>query len=531
MDKKNFLLNFEFINRNDYLFFALLFSIILFKTFPYNWTGNEYAYYGLSHYAFKPEIFNEFYTSHHETNYRAMFTYVVGFFIHTFGYDNVWFVSRILMAGLYSIAILFLLRTFNLQPLSAVLSSILFLILGEGYFAGFNLFNSFRPAIISYILVLFSFCFIERKNFNISLILMILATYIHFQIGLFWSAFIIFYDFLNRKNIKSSFLYLLFIALFTFPIIYELFSSNYQSGSNINYLEFNKGLTERNAHHTRPFNESGQLTENWLYGTIFITFNLIILSVIKFFTKNKDIFLTSIIILNFYLLAMLFAVYFDSNLSLTKFFVFRPDSLIFFLTLLFLCNFFFSRYLLFNVYSKCITLLSIFLITSIPYLFGIKYNIFNAVKIISYKIHLYKNVNIKISNRLEPHEKQLLLWIKENTNEDDVIMFERGRNYLNKKYPNGEPVGSILISSGWEVISKRAAYVNYKNSGTSIPEFMQWRKRMEEKNGIYNGKCSILKNIPVNYIVTFNEVSKNNITKCSVPIVNFENYSIFMVSK
>tara|TARA_Y100000768_G_C23727870_1_gene563406 strand:+ start:87 stop:602 length:516 start_codon:yes stop_codon:yes gene_type:complete len=171
------------------------------------------------------------------------------------------------------------------------------------------------------------------------------------------------------------------------------------------------------------------------------------------------------------------------------------------------------------------------LITSIPYLFGIKYNIFNAVKIISYKIHLYKNVNIKISNRLEPHEKQLLLWIKENTNEDDVIMFERGGNYLGKKYPNGESVRSILISSGWEVISKRAAYVNYKNSGTSIPEFMQWRKRMEEKNGIYSGKCSILKNIPVNYIVTFNEVSKNNITKCSVPIVNFENYSIFMVSK
>ena len=531
MDKKNFLLNFEFINRNDYLFFAILFSIILFKTFPHNWTGNEYAYYGLSHYAFKPEIFNEFYTSHHETNYRAIFTYVVGFFIHNFGYDNVWFVSRILMAGLYSIAILFLLKTFNLRPLSAVLSLIFFLILGEGYFAGFNLFNSFRPAIISYILILFSFCFIVRKNFNISLILMIVATYIHFQIGLFWSAFIIFYDFLNRKNIKSSFLFLLFIALCAFPIIYELFSSNYLNKSNINYLEFNKGFTERNAHHTRPFNESGQLFGKWLYGTIFITFNLTILAVIKLFTKNKDIFLTWIIILNLYLLVMLLTVYFDSNLSLTKFFVFRPDSLIFFLTLLFLCNFFFSRYLLLNVYSKFITLLSILLLTSIPYLFGIKYNIFNAVKIISYKIHLYKNINIKVSDILEPHEKQLLIWINGNTNKDDVIMFERGRNYLNKKYPNGEPVGSILISSGWEVISKRAAYVTNKNAGTSIPEFMQWKNRMDEKMGIYGGKCSVLKNIPVNYIVSFSEVSRNNITKCNVPIINFENYSIFMVSK
>ena len=30
-------------------------------------------------------------------------------------------------------------------------------------------------------------------------------------------------------------------------------------------LEFNKGFTERNAHHTRPFNESGQLFGKWLY--------------------------------------------------------------------------------------------------------------------------------------------------------------------------------------------------------------------------------------------------------------------------
>ena len=58
------------------------------------------------------------------------------------------------------------------------------------------------------------------------------------------------------------------------------------------------------------------------------------------------------------------------------------------------------------------------------------------------------------------------------------------------------------------------------------------RERLEQKNSVYKGKCEVLNNIPVLYIVAFKKDSKTNLDKCfKSSLINFGKYYIYKNEK
>ena len=144
-----------------------------------------------------------------------------------------------------------------------------------------------------------------------------------------------------------------------------------------------------------------------------------------------------------------------------------------------------------------------------------------------------------MSDYLEIDDVKLINWAKNKTSENEIIIIEDGKNYTKTKqkevaiFVRGDNyVLSRLLSSSWETISNRPAYVNRDVVGGNIKEIIEWHKRLEQKNKVYKGDCKILKDIPILYIVAFKEESKMNLDRCfTSSLINFGKYYIYKNDK
>ena len=126
---------------------------------------------------------------------------------------------------------------------------------------------------------------------------------------------------------------------------------------------------------------------------------------------------------------------------------------------------------------KIIILSTLILLFCSPVLFENKYNLIRVLQILIQKVHFVStNFYKPLSDYLEIEDKELISWAKNKTTEEDIIIFEEGRNYSKIKNKDvrlfvrdDNYVMSKLLSSSWETISERPAYVNRDVIGGNIP--------------------------------------------------------------
>ena len=97
-------------------------------------------------------------------------------------------------------------------------------------------------------------------------------------------------------------------------------------------------------------------------------------------------------------------------------------------------------------------------------------------------------------------------------------MFVKDDNYVLSK----------LLSTSWETISERPAYVTRDVIGGNIPETINWKKKYDEKMSIFKGNCEIIKNTSINYIISFSKTSKIKLDNCfEKSFLNFRKYNVY----
>lgn len=337
--------NLTFSNKNWLVNFVLILALILFIMPPGGeWNGNEENYLGLAWRIFSPEGLSQISALRDSANHRFLFEYLTAFSINHVGFEWTRAFGRIIVALLYSASLVTLFRNLKLSIIDSYTIILAFVYLGEGILGWEWFFQGFEAKTLAYPFVFFSFSSSLKKKFNLSCLLLIIATYFHFLIGVFWFFVTIIGHYWQVKNIRLTLFQLGKYLIGCLPLFSIIIFQQLPTKAPINSTEDVNWIYSyfRNAHHVAPFAELEQLGADWFqshwYNRIFFLFGLTLISFVLYSysenKKEKD-FSRLIFTLNIYLVFSLGISYFDKNGLLGKFYLFRPSSVTLFLTLCF----------------------------------------------------------------------------------------------------------------------------------------------------------------------------------------------------
>jgi len=329
-----------FLVENKVLLLKIVFLFLLFIFImpPNYWQPNEENYLGMAWRRFSPDSLAKISALNDAVNHRFLFDYLTGASITVIGFEWTHALGRILVALLYAISLTCLFKTFKFTLINSLTIILTFVWLGEDILGGDWLFRGFEAKTIAYPFVFFSFSSFIQKKHTLSYLLLAIATYFHFLVGAFWFLVTLISQYYKEKNLKTTTVHSLNYIVTCAPL-FLLIAVQQLSDPNPENSELSASWIYshlRTPHHVAPFASAKLFTENWYQGIVFL-FGLTVISVIIYNCANKNEKNPAKLILglNIYLIVSLIISAFDKNGSLGKFYLFRPSSVILFLSLCF----------------------------------------------------------------------------------------------------------------------------------------------------------------------------------------------------
>ncbi len=530
--KSNFI---ESFNKKNFLFFSLIFIFLYLFFAPTHISANEYAFISNALQFFNT---NENFIGFSDSIRSSIISAPLYFYFKFFGFELGLKIARTLTLVLYALAFYHFSVSFRFSNLTIYTGILIFILAGQSMFRTAFIFGTFELKVIASIAVIFSLSYLQREKYLKSIILISLAIYSHFLVGYFWLGAICVFYYLKEKDLKIIFKYFIKVFLITLPVLFVLIYENYFINLNADIVDYNKIFLDRHDGLTNPFTKDWNLKKDWIFGYIIILINILLL----FFLKNKiknnlnNNFFLLIIFLNLYFIFLIIILYFDREFLLAKFIPFRPESLTLLFSLFIIIELTLVFYYKQSLKKKLIIFSILTFLSCSPALFNYKYNLIRVTQILIQKTHFVStNFYKPLSHYLEAEDVELINWAKNKTTDDEIIIFEDGRNYSKIKYKDialfvkeDNFVLSRLLSTSWETISERPAYVTRDVIGGNIPETINWKKKLDEKTNIYNGNCEVIKNTSINYIISFTKTSKIKLDNCfEKSFLKFEKYNVY----
>ncbi|MFA5985470.1 MAG: hypothetical protein WC782_15745 [Methylococcaceae bacterium] len=493
-------------NRKLVLQFVSIFLCLLPLIYPIAWNDNEFNYFGIAKHNIDPNPYSQLYAAYNGQFSRVVSDFTMGVFVKFLGFDNAWIVLR--FVGLVGLSLVFTIFV-NVLEISVIPCAAALLIfdgLGQTYFGAEWLFRGIEPKIFAYIFILIGFIYAYKNKLSVAIIYFALATYFHFLVGGFWSFAIFIYVYLangfNKALIHKLCFYVISIAPLLAFLVYDNLSLPPPDTNGFSQTIDQIYSTIRNPHHVAPF-DGDKLRSGWFRGWFYI---LLDMSILYVFYTSKCIYLRHrnfvlwTILLHAYLVIAIFIAYFDRYTQLLgKFYLFRPAALIFLLTLLIYCD------IAFHYVSK-IKLLNY----ALPVILA-----FFIAKPIYTGLTLDNLLSIsKLYDLLTDDEKIVVGWLKNNTEDSNIILFEEGYN------------GSFSTES-FEQLVGRPSLVNWKFVPTTKYAIARWYHLMLLKRAAYSGECSAFQQLPAKYYISFTESSNLNLNHCAKKAFSIGKYNIF----
>lgn len=326
--------------RNIYLI-AVIFSIV-FLVIPPNGllNGDEEMYFKFSSdYIFgSPNNYSAYISQDNAVSHRFLFNFLCGGMISTLGYEYTQVFGRLAVICLFSFSLFKLFSYFRFSVLEAFIVLTAFIFFDQTYYSGLQFFKGFLASDLAYAFGLLSISSVLSGKLNTALIFLIVSTYFHFLIGgylfLFYSLFLL------SKNIRKARNLLIYLISVT-PLIIILYNATINDTFHpvdpnwiYSYI--------RHPHHLLPFRDITVFIEEWLPG--FIASQILFGAILYIrFSKRREYFsdvVSYIIYANIYLIIAFVISYIDKDYSFAKLYLFRPASLVLFLTLIYMTKYF-----------------------------------------------------------------------------------------------------------------------------------------------------------------------------------------------
>src|SRR5262245_7889348 len=214
---------------NSFIWTALAVAVVLtLQIEPLRgWGGNEIHYFDLGLRAVRPEQFGANHAAFDHSVVRFASFAILGGTVVFFGYDLALIILRFAAIVAYAIAFTYLARGLKLSRAETLVALMLFILLGQNYFAVEWMFAGVEGKVFAYAAIFASIGLAWRDKDFAAVGVAALATYLHFLVGGFWAIAVIGLIGLKSGNVlrtaKALFAYaVLCLPIFTI-LVYEWF--------------------------------------------------------------------------------------------------------------------------------------------------------------------------------------------------------------------------------------------------------------------------------------------------------------------
>ncbi|MAK62774.1 MAG: hypothetical protein CMK09_17530 [Ponticaulis sp.] len=502
-------------DKSLWVFFVGFLAILFLNGFPVSWGGNEVHYLLLSHSFVEDDVYGELFSAYDETNSKFFIYYLLGSLVQVLGFDLTQIVVTLFLLIMMSLALSFFCKELQLSPPLAFLGSALFFFALDGaYYGGAGISLSTEAKNFAYIGTLFSLTFALRKKWIVSNAFAIFATYCHFLVGGFWTlaAIAIFW---HNNNDRSSALKLFgSYVICVLPLVVTLGLERMEAVPEY-VKEFEYSLNYiyaaiRNPHHIAPFASMDGITF-WIQGFINIVIVASGLLFLRFTISNEDDrrYINIIIGLHAYLVLALIISFIDQKTYLlAAFYMFRPAALTLLLTLLIL-----ARLVTRHTGTKNLETRSFLALCALGVVLSGPVTSFLADTV------NYKGVSVEA--QLSEDERQLVDWIRDNTNADDAFLLSPtvSGDYGPPKW------------LGFEMYTGRPAVVQFKFVATAKADLAKWYRDITNSRKLLGGDCNATELLPFDYIVYSDEAPNKGLEDCTVEVAAFGNARLLQITR
>jgi hypothetical protein len=479
VQKKEFSRNFEFLS-------ILLILLAYIKPLNFNLHPDDLYYLG---YAIQGLDQNSAFFGNEQL---YLYSLLLKNLYSLFGIYSVMIIKTVLSCWLAINTILFS-NYFNIQQRLRIVLSI-FIISFQSFAGGDQLWGSFVPKNICYLFILSGIYTLIKKRIILSALFFALSAYFQMAAFIIWLPFIgILYLF--NVPLKEIILSSLLVVSLAFPLIYSLFTQNFNSsitkaerGESLKFI-----ITEYLPGHLYPFifenQEFLKVNPNWTSGLRNILIFLVVVLFISIFNKSEHM---SIIRLLQYcsfliVLPVIFNFFFPINtyMLLHPYKIISLSSLLLSLYFVLLLN---SNYFKENI-STYLIIMSLFSFS--PFIYELADSNYNYRPTFSTS-QKFKNELLDINPNI-----LILPLYEQNTVQDKLL--------------------DIEIYTGINT------FVAYKYFPTTIKDTRVWKERIKMVSSFYKGDCNALRQIDEFYFIDYVE------NDCGIIVSEVGQYKIFKI--
>jgi hypothetical protein len=473
------------------------------------WSGNEIHYFDLGLRSVRPGQFGPNHAAFDHSVARFASLAIIGGTVVVFGYDVALITLRFVAIAAYATAFAYLARCLKLSRAETLVALMLFILVGQNYFAVEWMFGGVEGKVFAYAAIFASIGLAWRGKDLSAVGSAVLATYLHFLVGGFWGVAVIGLIGLKSGNVLRMGGALLAYTVLCLPILaillHEWLFAPTPDLSDLDLTVTQIYSVFRNPHHVAPF--SGQLRA-WLPGISWMLAATCLMAVLASWEPSERRVLARWLLAMYTYLILSFGLsYFDRHANLLgPLILFRPNSLILLLSIM--LGVLWLRQALRGDAARTLAIITLAV--------GIGFAVPRAVSFAD----TLMSPQLPLTRRLTPSERELVAWLRGNTPPDATVLIE--------------PTTQNVWTDPWlafERLIDRPTLVSFKFVPTHKADIARWYRLLRWRKAVFEGHCGKLSDHPADYLVTLNVATLTRVAICGDVVWTKGAYGVVRIAR
>ena len=497
---------------NAFVWSALAVAVVLtLQIGPFlGWGGNEIHYFDLGLRSVRPEQFGPNHAAFDHSVARFGSFAIIGGMVDFFGYDVALIILRLVAIVACAIAFAYLARCLKLSRAETLATLMLFILVGQSYFAGEWLFAGVEGKVFAYAAIFVSIGLAWRGKDLAAVGVAALATYLHFLVGGFWAGAVIGLIGLKTGNVLRMGGALLVYTMLCLPILailfYEWFLAPMPDISDLD-LTINQIYSAfRNPHHVAPFS-TGQLRA-WLPGLSWMAAATCLMAILARQEHcERRVLARWLLAMYAYLILSFVLSYFDRHTYLLgPLILFRPNSLILLLTIM--LGALWLRQALKGDGDRTLAIIALAV--------GIGFAVPRAASLAD----TLMSPQLPLARILKPNERELIAWLRGNTPPEATVVIE----------PTALTDWAVP-GLAFERLIERPTLVSFKFVPTQKADIARWYRLVRWRKAVFEGDCGRTSEHPADYLVTLNAATLTRAAVCGDIVWTNGTYGVVRIAR
>src|SRR5262245_55055640 len=496
---------------NSFIWTALAVAVVLtLQIEPFRgWGGNEIHYFDLGLRSVRPDQFGPNHAAFDHSVARFASFAILGGAVAFFGYDIALITLRFFAIVAYAMAVAYLARCLKLSRAETLIALMLFVLVGQCYFAVEWMFAGVEGKVFAYAAIFASIGLAWRDKDLAAVGVAALATYLHFLVGGFWAIAVVGLIGLKTGNILRMGGALLAYTVLCLPIL-AILLEEWVLAPMPDISDLDLTITQiysvfRNPHHVAPF--SGHLRA-WLPGISGMAAATCLMAILAWQEHSERRLLVRwLLVLYAYLIVSFILSYFDRHTYLLgPLILFRPNSLILLLTIM--LGALWLRQAISGDGARTLAIITLAV--------GIGFTVPRAVSFADTLL----SPQLPLTRTLTPNERELVAWLRGNTPAEATVVIE--------------PTAQTDWTVPWlafERLIERPTLVSLKFVPTQKADIARWYRLVRWRTAVFEGECGRISEHPADYLVTLNVGTLTRVAACGDVVWTKDTYGVVRIAK